>query len=162
MTDPLETEEPFEKLIPFLDSLESRSDADVDALPADRVVFDLELLLDALVSKETLYHEAVTELRATERLTRLAWKHEDVALAQGLSRDADYLQTVVPVYAERCGRMRRQWDRLWQALTKYRLPDELHDALGAIAQAEGRTPLAQITLFLKAAVAEWQAHQRRC
>jgi hypothetical protein len=37
------------------------------------------------------------------------------------------------------------------------LPDELHDALHAIADAEGRSGLDQIILFLQEGVKRWQA-----
>jgi hypothetical protein len=139
-----------------LEALEMRTDAEVEALTCDQLSLALEVLLDALVAKETLYHEAMNELRATDRLRRLAMKHEDLALARGLSEDAAYLQQVVPRYADTCGRYWTQWGRYWEALLKYRLPDKLHEALHTIAATEGRSPLDQITRFLHDAVTQWQ------
>jgi hypothetical protein len=141
----------------LLQLLEERSDAEVTALTADRLAFDMDFLLEALVDEVAQHKVAANELRATERLRRLAMKHEDLRLAQGLSEDAAYLQTVVPVYAARCGRYRRQWQRHWDALLKHKIPDTLYDALEAIAAAEHCTLSEQIITLLRAGVAQWQA-----
>jgi hypothetical protein len=137
--------------------LESRTDAEVAALDTDRIAFDLDLLFWSLLQKEPQHQVARNELRATERLRRLAEKHEDLALAQGLADDAAYLQTVIPVYATRSTRCLRQWTRYWDALLKHRLPDELYEALDAIALVERRTLLEQLTLVVQAGVTQWQA-----
>ena len=160
MTHPMETEETREQRYTLLEALESRSDAAVERLDADWLSRELELLLVALVQKETQQHVAATELRATERLRSLAEKHEDIDVVRGCEAALADFHLLLPLYAEVRERYWVQWGRHWQSLLKYRLPDALHDALGVIAQAEGRTPLEQIMLFLKAAVAEWQAHQR--
>jgi hypothetical protein len=141
----------------LLQMLEDRSDAEVTALPADRLAFDMDFLLEALVDEVAQQKVAANELRATERLRRLAMKHEDLRLAQGLSEDAAYLQTVVPVYAARCGRYRTQWQRHWDALLKHKIPDTLYDALEMIAATEQRTLHEQLILVLHEAVAQWQA-----
>jgi hypothetical protein len=155
----IQTEQVQGERLSLLEALESRTDAGVEALTCDQLSLELEELLGALVAKETLRHEAINELRATERLRRLAMKHEDLDLAQGLSDDAAYLQGVVPRYADTCRRYWTQWHRYWDALLKYRLPDGLHDDRHTIAAVEGRTPLDQITLFLTASVTQWQAHR---
>jgi hypothetical protein len=155
----MQTDQAHSERYTLLQMLEARSDAELAMLTCDQVSQALESLLDALVRKETLSHEAMNELRATERLGRLAMKHEDLELAQGLCEDAAYLRTVVPRYADICGRYWTQWHRYWDALLQYRLPDELHEALHTIAAAEHRTQLDQITLFLHEAVAAWQARR---
>ena len=159
MTHPCHTEEPREQQATLLEALESRSDAAVEGLDADWLSRELELLLVALVQKETQQHVAAQELQATQRLRSLAEKHEDLAVVRGCEEALADLQLLLPLYADVRERYWAQWGRHWQSILKYRLPDALHDALGAIAAAEGRTSLCQITLFLKAAVAEWQARR---
>jgi hypothetical protein len=141
----------------LLQLLEERSDVEVTALTADRLAFDLDFLLQALVQAETRHHVADTDWRAAQRLRRHAHKHEDVELRYWTAIEVEHFQRVVPQYAAQCRRYWAQWWRHWDALLKYRLPEDLHTTLHAIADAEGRSGLDQIIVFLRAGVARWQA-----
>ena len=55
--------------------------------------------------------------------------------------------------------MHVQWQRHWQALLHNRIPDAVYDALLTIAEAEHRTFLEQMVLFLTEAVSQWQEKQ---
>jgi len=55
-------------------------------------------------------------LQATQRLRRLAEKHEDARLAQGLAEDEAYMTDVVATYTPRASRYLTQWCRYWRAL----------------------------------------------
>jgi hypothetical protein len=99
-----------------VECLASRTDAEVAALSADRLVFDLDLLFDKVLEHYGQHRAVEIELRATERLYGLATKHEDLPLARGLAEDAAYLAEVVPVYTERWSQAITQWLRYWRAL----------------------------------------------
>jgi Txe/YoeB family toxin of Txe-Axe toxin-antitoxin module len=99
-----------------LEHLEALSDQAITALTPRGLLFELDLLFDQVVDKYGKYQEVKNELRATERLQRLAEKHEDAPLAQGLSEDAAYLRTVVPLYQGYWSRRIDQWHRLWRVL----------------------------------------------
>jgi hypothetical protein len=112
----------------LLQMLEERSDADVMALTADRLVCDLDFVLQALVQAKTRHHGADTDWRAAQRLRRYAHKHEDAELLYWTAIEVEHFQRVLPQYAAQCRRSWVQWSRHWDALLKYRLPEDLHEA----------------------------------
>jgi hypothetical protein len=139
----------------LLELLEDRTDGDVLALTADRLALDLESLLEALVEEVAQHQVAEAHLREAAQHQRLASKHEDADELYWTTVQLDHFQRVLPRYAAQCRRYWVQWSRHWDALLKYRLPEDLHTALHAIADAEGRSGLEQIITFLRAGVAQW-------
>jgi hypothetical protein len=115
MSDQAAEEPPGERRS-VLEALEARSAEDIAALSPHQLVFELDLLFDQVIDKYGKAEVVKNELRATERLHRLAMKHEDLTLAQGLADDAAYLRTVVPRYRSDWSRRVDQWYRLWRAL----------------------------------------------
>jgi hypothetical protein len=85
----------------LLEVLRGRTDAEVAGLALDRLVFDLDLLFDKVLDCTLKAKVAANELRATQRLRRLAEKHEDDVLAEKLAEDEAYLAEVVPLYRQR-------------------------------------------------------------
>jgi hypothetical protein len=105
-----------EERLTMLEFLTRRTEAEIAALPLDRLVFDLDLLFDQVVDRYGKAKEAANELRATERLRRLAEKHEEIALARQLAEDEAYMAEVVPVYEQRRSAYLTQWVRYWRIL----------------------------------------------
>ena len=68
--------------------LETLSKEAIQAMTPSDLLWELDLLFDQVIDKYGKYCEAKNELQATERLARLATKHEDAALAQGLADGA--------------------------------------------------------------------------
>jgi hypothetical protein len=143
----------------LLAMLESRSDDDVAALDTDNKVCEMALLFDALVEQAAQHRAAEAHLRAAQHHQHMAYKHEDVDEIAGATAIIDHLERVVPLYTNRLLRLHQQWSRYWSALLCHRIPDELYEALLAIAEAEGRTLTEQMVVMLDEAVAQWQGQQ---
>lgn len=112
-----ETTAPVEERRTVLEFLESCSDAALRTRDLTWVLGYLDLLRDKDKSVYTRWQVAVNELRATERLQRLATKHEDLGLARGLAEDAAYLRDeAIPFYAALWQRCEAQGRRLWWVL----------------------------------------------
>jgi hypothetical protein len=152
-----EPEDPSAHRRTLLQMLEDRSDAEVTALPADRLACDLDFLLEALVEEVAQHQVAEAHLREAAHHQRLAAKHEDADEVYWTTVQLDHFQRVVPRYAAQCRRYWQQWRRHWAALLKHRLPDALYDALETIAATEHRTLHEQIAQLLREGVARWQA-----
>jgi hypothetical protein len=123
------------------------------------LVQDLEVLLSHLLSVYAAWKSAVQAFHLKTGMLELALRHEDRLVERQCLRDLARLQTDVPAAEAAYQAQRAQWHRLWSALMRYRMPPELHEALYAIAAAEGRSPRDQITLFLHEAAAAWQARR---
>jgi hypothetical protein len=100
----------------LLQMLEGRTDASLEVLTTSRILFDLDLLLHAYLAAQTGWKVAAQELQACARLVRLAEKHEDLAVAQALREDGDYLRSAVPGYEARAQACFTEWYRLWREL----------------------------------------------
>jgi hypothetical protein len=92
------------------------SDAQLQTYSVGWLLLHLNLLRDSDVTVYTRWKRAENALQATERLLRLALKHEDTLVAQALTEDADYLRSVLPVYQDRAHQCFMQYWRLWQVL----------------------------------------------
>lgn len=99
-----------------LEYLEDLSEADVAALETRWLVCDLDLLVSDMLTKYARLKTAENELQATERLIRLALKHEDGGVAPPLSHEAAYLREVIPMYHTWWSQSYTQWRRLWSEL----------------------------------------------
>ena len=112
-----ETPAPVPERRTVLEFLESCSDAALRSQDTGWVLMYLDLLRDKDKSVYTRWQVAENELRATERLQRLAAKHEDLTLARGLSEDAAYLRDeAIPFYKVLWERCETQGRRLWWVL----------------------------------------------
>src|SRR5262249_39242690 len=144
---------------PLVTHLEARTDADVMARSADQLAGDLEHLFWDLLAMHAAWKVTAHAFQAKTALLHLALRHEDRMVERQCLRELARLQGELPSAEAAYERCLRQLGRHWQSLLKYRLPDQLHDALGAIAVAEGRSPLCQITHFLQTAVDMWHAQR---
>lgn len=105
-----------EERLTMLEFLTRRTEAELATLPLDRLVFDLDLLFDQVLDRYGKATEATNELRATQRLRRLAEKHEEIAMARQLAEDEAHMAEVAPVYQQRSFRYLDQWLRYWKVL----------------------------------------------
>lgn len=99
-----------------LEFLESHSDAALRSQDAGWILLYLRLLRDKDTSVYTRWQVAKNELQATERLQRLAMKHEDLDFADELGNKLDYLRDIIPQYAALWQRIETQGQRLWEML----------------------------------------------
>jgi len=143
----------------LLELLESRSDDDVAALDTDHKVFDMERLFDALIEQVAQHRGAEVHVWEARHHHQLACKHEDIDEIAWTAVQIDEFQRLVSLEKEDLCRLHHQWLRYWNALLHNRFPDELYEALLAIAEAEGHTMIEQMVVFLDEAVAQWQGQQ---
>jgi hypothetical protein len=84
-----------------------------------RLLLELELLRDKDKAVYTQLKVPANELRATQRLIRLAMKHEDREVATALAEDALYLEDVIAQYQVRWDQCETQGRRLWKVIEHY-------------------------------------------
>jgi hypothetical protein len=141
----------------MLQIMEARSDAEVWALTADRIALDLDLLFWSILAVHAVWKGGVQALQAKQWLLHVALQHGDRLVEGQCLYDLARLQTETPAAEAQWRRCLTQWQRHWQALLKHQLPEELHNDLEAMAEAEGRSLFCQIVLVLRDGVARWQA-----
>ena len=148
-----------EARLTLLDALERRTDAEVAALDTDQKACDLDRIFAALIEHVALHRAAAVQLREAQHYYRLACKHEDTDETAWAAVALEHCEHEELVSQEQWIRLHVQWQRHWQALLHHRIPDAVYDALLTIAEAEHRTFLEQMVLFLTEAVSQWQEKQ---
>jgi hypothetical protein len=129
--------EPWTEGRTLLQILEDRTDVEMMALPADELIFDLDLFFWNILAVHASWKGALQAFQLKSWVLDMASRHEDHIVERQCLRDLARLQTELPVTEAQCQRCLTQWHRLWDALLRYRIPDALHEMLEGIAEAEG-------------------------
>jgi len=136
----------------LLELVEGRTDAEMMVLPADQLIFDLDLLFWNILAVHASWKGAVQAFQMKTWVLDMALRHEDRIAERQCLRDLALLQAALPAAEVQYQRSLVQWHRLWDALLKFRIPDDLHEAIEVIADSEGRSVREQILGYLREAV----------